>query len=128
MAVHIDLAAVLIIVCSEVRWLLAPCWPGDLVCVPAGDNWDWRPNLSALSPEPELPRLARRPFLLVDGVLGVAGVLPPDEGVLLVTGVPGVLFLPGVPGVRADVEPDLPDVEPDLPEAEPDLPCIGACV
>ena len=49
----------------------------------------------------EFPRLPTRPFLLllVDGVPGVAGVLPPEEGVLLVAGVPGVLDLPGVPGV-----------------------------
>ena len=50
----------------------------------------------------ELPRLDTRPFLLLllaEGVPGVAGVLPPEDGVLLVAGVPGVLDLPGVPGV-----------------------------
>ena len=77
------------------------------------------PNFS-LSPELELlPMLARDtlPFLLsllVDGVPGVAGVLPPLEGVLLGPGVPAVLdrllgvpgvlgVLPGVPGVLVGV-------------------------
>ena len=58
----------------------------------------------SFSVELELPRLASdtRPFLrllLADGVPGVAGVLPPEEGVLLVAGVPGDRDLPGVPGV-----------------------------
>ena len=49
----------------------------------------------------EFPRLATLFLLLLvaDGVPGVAGVLPPEEGVLLVAGVPGVRDLPGVPGV-----------------------------
>jgi len=61
------------------------------------------PNLS-LSPELELlPMLAREtlPFLLsrlVEGVPGVAGVLPPLDGVRLGPGVPPVLD-PGVPAV-----------------------------
>lgn len=52
----------------------------------------------SLSPEEEeLPMLARetRPFLLLEGVPGVAGVRPPLEGVLLVgPGVPGVADRP----------------------------------
>ena len=67
----------------------------------AGPGLGVSPSFSALSAEPELPRLVRdtRPFLCrVDGVEGVAGVRPPLDGVLL--GVPGVLVLvPGVPGV-----------------------------
>ena len=68
-----------------------------------------RPSFSALSADPELPRLVRdtRPFLcLVEGVPGVAGVRPPDDGVLLGVPGPGVLVLPvpGVPGVLALLE------------------------
>lgn len=37
---------------------------------------------------------------------GVAGVRPPEEGVLLAPGVPGVLDLPGVPGVLPGVLED----------------------
>ena len=86
--------------------------------VAAGEGWDI-PNLSALSADPELPRLLRdtRPFLRppAEGVPGVAGVRPPEDGVRLVTGVPGVVrVLPGVPGVLATVDPP------------PDRPCIGA--
>ena len=65
------------------------------------------------SPELELlPMLVRDilPFRLsldwsvlpCAGVPGVAGVLPPELGVLL-DGVPGVRHLPGVPGVRLGV-------------------------
>ena len=71
--------------------------------VAAGEAWDCLSGLSV-----ELPRLVSdtRPFLLwPEGVLGVLGVLPPDDGVLLVTGVPGVRDLPGVPGVRAEERP-----------------------
>jgi len=39
-------------------------------------------------------------------VPGVAGVRPPEEGVLLAPGVPGVLDLPGVPGVLPGVLED----------------------
>ena len=67
--------------------------------------------MSALSADPELPRLVRdtRPFLcLVEGVPGpgLAGVRPPDDGVLLGVPGPGVLVLPvpGVPGVLALLE------------------------
>ena len=64
----------------------------------------------SFSVELELPRLDRetRPFLLLllaDGVPGVAGVLPPEDGVRLAAGVPGVRVLAGVPGVL-----DLPGV------------------
>ena len=67
------------------------------------------PSFSALSAEPELPRLVSdtRPFLcLVEGVPGVAGVRPPDDGVRLGVPDPGVLVLPvpGVPGVLAALE------------------------
>ena len=77
------------------------------------------------SPELELfPRLASaiRPFLrslewstrpAVAGVPGVAGVRPPELGVLL-EGVPGVRDLPGVPGVRLD---DAEEPEPRVGEA-----------
>ena len=60
--------------------------------------------------ELEFPRLASdtRPFLrlpLAEGVPGVAGVLPPEDGVLLVAGVaPGVRERPGVPGVLTALE------------------------
>ena len=63
----------------------------------------------SFSVELEVPRLASdtRPFLrfpLAEGVPGVAGVLPPEDGVRLVTGVPGVLERPGVPGVLTELE------------------------
>ena len=63
----------------------------------------------SFSVELEVPRLASdtRPFLrlpLTEGVPGVAGVLPPEEGVLLVAGVPGVRERPGVPGVLTELE------------------------
>ena len=47
-------------------------------------------------PEPDMLDSDTRPFCLrcPDGVLGVPGVLPPEEGVRLVTGVPGVRVLP----------------------------------
>lgn len=73
------------------------------------------PNFS-LSPELELlPMLARetlplRLSRLVEGVPGVAGVLPPLEGVRLGPGVPAVLdLLLGVPGVLG-VLPGVPGV------------------
>lgn len=122
-----DFAAVLTIVSSAsanlevfmLLWFLgsAPLWGFGLgfgiarPWVTAAGDEVWIPSFS-FSPELELlPILARetlafRLSLLADGVPGVAGVRPPEEGVLLVPGVPGVLDLPGVPGVLPGVLDD----------------------
>lgn len=83
-----------------------PGWPGEKAGR-AGDRTEVeeeevvRRRFSfSLSPEEELlPMLARdtRPFLLLEGVPGVAGVLPPLDGVRLV--------VPGVPGVGGGARP-----------------------
>jgi len=100
-------------------WILrsAPLWgwgvgfDNDRPWVTAVEEEACIPSFS-FSPELELlPILARetlafRLSLLADGVPGVAGVRPPEDGVLLVPGVPGVLDLPGVPGVLPGVLED----------------------
>lgn len=82
----------------------------------AEDEVSRRFSFSLSLEDEELPMLARdtRPFLLLDGVPGVPGVLPPLDGVLLVPGVPGAVARPCallardrpcVPAVRFGVPP-----------------------